>query len=76
MSHTDLEQHRGYTVHGTSEKLDTGKWGGSFHIAQHGVPTISMSVIDTMFDSSEAAAAHALQQGRLYINKELPENKL
>jgi len=71
MSHTDLEQHHGYTVHGTSEKLDIGKWGGSFHIAQHGVPTISISVIDTMFDSSDDAAAHALQQGRLYVNREL-----
>lgn len=71
MSHTDLEQHHGYTVHGTSEKLDTGKWSGSFHIAQHGVPTISIAVIDTLFDSSEDAAAYALRQGRLYIDREL-----
>lgn len=71
MSHTDLEQYHGYTVHGTGEKLDNGKWGGSFHIAQHGVPTISMSAIDAMFDSSADAAAHALRQGRLYIDREL-----
>ncbi len=71
MSHTDLEHHHGYTVHGTSEKLDSGKWSGSFHIAQHGVPTISVSVINPMFDSSEDAAAYALRQGRLYIDREL-----
>lgn len=71
MSHTDLEHRHGYTVHGTGDKLDSGKWGGSFHIAQHGVPTISIAVFDTMFDSSEDAAAYALRQGRLYIDREL-----
>ncbi len=71
MSHTDLEQHHGYTVHGTSEKEDTGKWRGSFHIAQQGVPKISISVIDSIFESSNDAAAYALQQGIKYIEREL-----
>ncbi len=71
MSHTDLEQHHGYTVHGIGEKQDNGKWCGSFHVAQHGVPTISISVMDTMFDSSAEAASYALRQGRLYIDREL-----
>lgn len=71
MSHTDVEQHQGYSVHGTGEKHDTGKWGGSFHIAQHGKPTISISVVGAEFDSADAAASHALQQGKRYIDHEL-----
>lgn len=76
MSHTDVELHHGYSVHGTGEKHDTGKWGGSFHIARHGVPTISISVVGAEFDSSEAAAAHALQQGKRYIDSELSGTRM
>ncbi|CAL62242.1 Hypothetical protein HEAR2104 [Herminiimonas arsenicoxydans] len=75
MSHTDVEQHHGYSVHGTSEKHDTGKWVGSFHIAQHGIPGVSISVTDAIFDSSEEAALHALRQGRLYIDRKLVGNQ-
>ena len=71
MSHTDIEQHHGYSVHGTGEKHDTGKWVGSFHIARGNVPTISISVIDAKFDTSSEAASYALRQGRLYIDREL-----
>lgn len=71
MSHTNLEQHRGYSVHGTGDKHDTGKWVGSFHIAQYGIPTISISVVGVDFDSAEAAASHALQQGKHYIDDKL-----
>lgn len=71
MSHTNLDQHQGYSIHGTSEKHDNGKWVGSFHIAENSTPIISISVLDTMFDSAEAAAAYALRQARLYIDREL-----
>lgn len=71
MSHTDLEQHHGYSVHGTGEKHDTGKWIGSFHIARYGIPTISISVVGVEFDSAEAAALHARQQGKRYIDNNL-----
>ncbi len=71
MSHTNLEQHHGYSVHGTSEKHDTGKWIGSFHIAQHSVPTISISVVGVEFACAEDAASHALRQGKAYIDREL-----
>lgn len=71
MSHTDIEQHHGYSVHGTSEKHDTGKWVGSFHIAKHNIPTISVSLIDAEFGSAEEASSYALQQGKIYIDREL-----
>lgn len=73
MSHTNLEQYHGYSVHGTGEKHDTGKWYGSFHIALSGIPTISISVVGTDFDSAEAAASHALEQGKRYIDSKLNE---
>lgn len=76
MSHTDLEQHHGYSVHATSEKHDTGKWGGSFHIMKEGKPVISISVVEDSFDSAETAAKKALQQGRLYIDREVAEARL
>jgi hypothetical protein len=76
MSHTNLEQYHGYSVHATSEKHDTGKWGGSFHIMKAGKPVISISVLDDAFDSAEAAAQQALQQGRLYIDREVAEARL
>lgn len=76
MSHTDLEQYHGYSVHATSEKHDSGKWGGSFHIMKAGKPVISISVLDQAFDSSEDAATKALQQGRLYIDREVAEARL
>lgn len=75
MSHTDIEQHHGYSVHGTGEKHDTGKWIGSFHIARHGIPTISISVIGVEFASAEEAALHALRQGKTYIDTELNGTK-
>lgn len=75
MSHTNVELHQGYSVHGTSEKHDSGKWIGSFHIAQHNIPKISMSVADAIFDSSDEAALHALRQGRLYIDRKILDNK-
>ncbi|MFC7297028.1 hypothetical protein [Herminiimonas aquatilis] len=75
MSHTNLEHHHGYTVHGTGEKQDNGKWCGNFHVAQHGVPVISISLLEKMFDSSEDAAAYALRQGRLYIDRTLLDSK-
>jgi hypothetical protein len=71
MSHTNVEQHQGYSVHGTSDKHDSGAWVGSFHIAKDNVPTISISLIDAMFDTAEEAASHALRQGSVYIDKEL-----
>lgn len=71
MSHTNLDQHRGYSIHGTSEKHDNGKWVGSFHISQGNAPIISISALDDMFDTAEAAAAYALRQARLYIDREL-----
>lgn len=71
MSHTDIEEHHGYSVHGSSEKHDNGTWVGSFHIARDNVPTISISLIDAMFDTSGEAASYALRQGRLYIDREL-----
>lgn len=74
MSHTNIEQHHGYSVHGTGEKHETGKWVGSFHVAQQSIPVISVSVIDAIFDSSEEAASYALRQGRLYIDRELTKS--
>lgn len=71
MSHTNIEHHHGYAVHGTGEKLHTGQWIGSFHIARNGIPTISMSVVGVEFASSEEAARHALDEGRAYIDREL-----
>lgn len=71
MSHTDIEQHYGYSVHATSEKHDNGKWVGSFHIARQHYPLISISAVNAAFDSAEEAAAFALQQGRRYIKDEL-----
>lgn len=71
MSHTDTENHNGYTVHGTSEKHDTGKWVGSFHIVKNGIPTISISVINSEFATAEEAASHALYKGKQYIDTEL-----
>ncbi|WP_293776155.1 DUF6566 family protein [uncultured Oxalicibacterium sp.] len=71
MSHTNLEHHHGYAVHGTSEKHDTGKWMGSFHIAKAGVPVISISVLNAEFSTAEEAASHALYQGRQYIASQL-----
>jgi len=76
MSHTNLEQYHGYSVHATSEKHDTGKWGGSFHIMKEGRPVISISVLEDGFDSAEVAAQKALQQGRLYIDREVAEARL
>lgn len=75
MSHTGIQEHHGYSVHGTGEKHDTGKWVGSFHIARHNDPVISISVIDASFDTAEEAASYALRQGRLYIDRELIPNK-
>jgi hypothetical protein len=71
MSHTDVEQHHGYSVHATSEKHDNGKWIGSFHIARQHYPVISISAVHASFDSADAAAAYALQQGKLYIDEEM-----
>ena len=71
MSHTDVEQHHGYSVHATSEKHDNGKWVGSFHIARQSYPVISISAVQAAFDSADAAAAYALQQGKLYIDEEM-----
>lgn len=71
MSHTDVEQHHGYSLHATSEKHDNGKWVGSFHIARHHYPVISISAVQASFDSADAAAAYALQQGKLYIEEEM-----
>lgn len=71
MSHTNTEEHNGYTVHGTSEKHDNGKWIGSFHIVQNGRPTISISVIANEFATAEEAASHALYRGKQYIDAEL-----
>ena len=68
MSHTNVENHKGYDVHGTSEKHDSGKWIGSFHVARNGLPVISISVLDAEFGKAEEAAEHALQQGRRYID--------
>jgi hypothetical protein len=70
MSHTDVEQHRGYSVHATSEKHDNGKWIGSFHISKLNYPVISVSAVHSTFDSAEAAAAYALEQGKRYIEEE------
>ncbi|MDQ7968188.1 MAG: hypothetical protein REI95_00975 [Oxalicibacterium faecigallinarum] len=71
MSHTNTEEHHGYTVHGTSEKHDTGRWIGSFHIVKNGAPTISISVIQDAFATAEEAASHALYRGKQYIESEL-----
>jgi len=71
MSHTDIELYHGYSVHGTSDKHDNGKWIGSFHVAKVNYPVISISDVHHPFDSAEAAAAHALQQGRAYIDQEM-----
>ncbi|WP_188380133.1 DUF6566 family protein [Oxalicibacterium faecigallinarum] len=71
MSHTNTEEHHGYTVHGTSEKHDTGRWIGSFHIVKNGTPTISISVIQDAFATAEEAASHALYRGKQYIESEL-----
>jgi hypothetical protein len=76
MSHTDVEQHHGYSLHASSDKHDNGKWVGSFHVARHNYPVISISDVHQTFDSSEAAAAYALQQGKLYIDKEVSTAKL
>lgn len=70
MSHTDVEQHHGYSIHATSEKHDNGKWVGSFHISKLNYPVISISVMQFSFDSAEAAAAYALQQGKAYIERD------
>jgi hypothetical protein len=71
MSHTDIEQYHGYSVHATSEKHDNGKWVGSFHVARQNYPVISISDVHSAFDSSEDAAAYALQQGKTYIDSEV-----
>lgn len=76
MSHTDIEQYRGYSVHATSEKHDSGKWVGSFHIAKQNYPVISISAVDATFESSDAAAKHALGQGKAYIDKEVAASRL
>jgi hypothetical protein len=76
MSHTDIEHHHGYSLHASSDKHDTGKWVGSFHIARQNYPVISISDVHASFDSSEEAAAYALQQGRLYIENELAAARL
>jgi len=71
MSHTNTEEYHGYTVHGTSEKHDTGRWVGSFHVVKNGIPTISISVINNDFFTAEEAASHALYRGKQYIDVEL-----
>jgi hypothetical protein len=76
MSHTNVEHYHGYSVHGTSEKHDNGKWFGSFHVARENYPVISISDVHASFDSSDAAAANALQQGKLYIDNEVSATRL
>ena len=71
MSHTDIEQYQGYSIHATSEKHDNGKWVGSFHIARQGYPVISISAMKTEFDTAEDAAAYALERGKHYIEEEM-----
>ena len=71
MSHTDIEQYHGYSIHATSEKHDNGKWVGSFHIARQNYPIISISDVNTTFESSDDAATHAHGQGKLYIDRQI-----
>ena len=76
MSHTNIEHYQGYSVHATSEKHDTGKWVGSFHVARQTYPVISISDVHTSFDSAEEAAAYALQQGKRYVEEEVAAARL